>query len=85
MITALNKKRIGLKSWLASELNNLPENPKTIAEYYSLFNNSIFIHQFVGKWYYGQGLSKCRNSTKYFIKLAGIMEELCLKKPGYCK
>ena len=75
----------GLKNWLASELNNLPENPKTISEYFSLFNNSIFIHQFEGKWYDGEGLSICRNYAKYFIKLAGIWEVLCLKRPGYCK
>ena len=75
----------GLASWFASELNNLPENPKTIEAYYSLFNNSIFIHQFDGKWERGQGLSRCRKSAQYFIKLAGIWEELCLKKPGYCK
>ena len=70
---------------MASELNNLPENPKTISEYFSLFNNSIFIHQFEGKWYDGEGLSICRNYAKYFIKLAGIWEVLCLKRPGYCK
>ena len=75
----------GFKKWLASELNNLPENPKTLAEYYSLYNNAIFIHQFEGKWERGQGLSRCRNAAKYYIKLAGIWEELCSKKPGYCK
>ena len=53
-------------------------------EYCSLYNNSIFVHQFLGKWYYGQGLSIFRNSTKFFIKLAGIWDELCLKRPGYC-
>jgi hypothetical protein len=75
----------GLKNWLASKSNNLKDNPKTLSEYFSLFNNSIFIHQFYGKWYNGTGLSLCRNSSKYFIKLAGIWEELCSKKPGYCK
>ena len=75
----------GLKNWLLSELNNLPDNPKTLSEYFSLYNNSIFIHQFIGKWYKGQGLSMYRNSTKHFIKLAGIWNELCMKKPGYCK
>ena len=54
----------GLKSWLASKLNNIPNNPKTISEYFSLYNNSIFIHQFVGKWFRGEGLSKCRISAK---------------------
>jgi hypothetical protein len=76
---------VGLNSWLVSKLNTLPDNPKTISEYFSLFNNSIFIHQFAGKWFRGEGLSKCRNAAKYYIKLAGIWKELCLKKPGYCK
>ena len=71
---------VGLKSWLASKLNTLPENPKTIREYFSLYNNSIFIHQFAGKWFRGEGLSKCRNAAKYYMKLAGIWKELCLKK-----
>jgi hypothetical protein len=52
----------GLKNWLASKSNNLKDNPKTLSEYFSLFNNSIFIHQFYGKWYKGTGLSFCRNS-----------------------
>ena len=76
---------VGLKSWLASKLNTLPDNPKTISEYFSLYNNSIFIHQFAGKWFRGEGLSKCRKAVKYYMKLAGIWKELCLKKPGYCK
>ena len=67
----------GLRNWIASELNNLPDNPKTMSEYCSLYNNSIFIHQFLGKLYFGQGLSICRNSAKFFIKLAGIWDELC--------
>jgi len=75
----------GLESWLASNSNNLPNNPRTISEYFSLINTSIFIHQFEGKWYNGEGLSLCRNSSKYFIKLAGIWEELCSKRPGYCQ
>jgi hypothetical protein len=78
----------GLKSWFASKLNNLPDNPKTLSVYFSLYNNIsnfIFIHQFIGKWEKGQGFSICRNLAKYFIKLAGIWNELCLKKPGYCK
>ena len=75
----------GLKSWLSSELNNLPDNPRNITDYFSLIHNSTFIHEFYGKWYDGLGLSFCRKLAKYFIKLAGIWEELCLKRPGYCK
>ena len=75
----------GLKNWLASESNNLPGNPKTISEYFSLFSNPIFIHQFHGKWYDGLGLSMFRSLVKYFMKMAGIWKELCYKRPGYCK
>ena len=75
----------GLKRWLASKLNTLSDNPKTISEYFYLYNNSTFIHQFIGKWFRGQGLSKCRKAAKYYMKLSGIQKALCLKKPGYCK
>ena len=75
----------GLKSWLESKSNYLPENPKSLLEYFSQMLNPIFIHQFYGKWYRGKGLSIHRNLVKFFIKLAGIWEELCTKRPGYCK
>jgi hypothetical protein len=74
----------GLKSWLESESNNLPGNPKSLLEYFSQMMDPIFIHQFYGKWYEGKGLSIHRNLVKFFIKLAGIWKELCAKRPGYC-
>ena len=74
----------GLKNWLESKSNNLPDNPKSLIEYFSHIFNSNFIHQFSGKWYRGQGNSVYRYSAKFFIKLAGIWEELCAKRPGYC-
>jgi len=73
----------GLGKFFASN-SSLADNPKTISEYYSIYNNTIFIHQFVGKWYKGLGLSICRKLVKHFIKLAGIWKEICLKRPLYC-
>ena len=74
-----------LDSWLKSDLSNsLPERPSSLKELITQLYNSVFIHQYVGKWMSGKGLSTYRNSAKYFIILAGIRDELCKKKPGYC-
>ena len=73
------------KTWLKSDLSNsLPEKPNSLHELIAQLYNSVFIHQFVGKWYKGKGLSIYRNLVKYFIKIAGIWDELCTKSPGYC-
>ena len=74
-----------LESWLKSDLSNsLPEKPNSLRELIAQLYNSVFIHQYIGKWSSGKGLCTYRNSAKYFIKLAGIRDELCAKKPGYC-
>ena len=76
----------GFKYWINSKLSeSFPENPKTLDGMTAQLYNSHFIHQWNGKWYNGKGLSLFRLLAKYFIKLAGIWEEVCLKKPGYCK
>ena len=46
--------------------------------------NPMVIHQFNGKWMFGKGLTIYRRLAQYYIKLAGIWDELCLKFPGYC-
>ena len=76
----------GFKSWLNStESNSLPEKPNSEREIiYSLYNPR-FIHQFDGKWATGNGLSIYRLLAKYFILIAGIRNEICHKKPGYCR
>lgn len=75
----------GIKKWLKSSLSNsFPENPRNIDRYISQLYNPTFIHQFDGKWYKGKGLSIFRSLAKYFIKLAGLWEEICQKLPGYC-
>ena len=43
------------------------------------------IHQWNGKWMKGKGLSIYRRIAQYYIKLAGIWDEMCQKLPGYCR
>ena len=76
----------GIKNWLISDLgNSFPENPKNLYKYAIHLFNSLFIHQFSDKWKDGSGLSIYRNLIKYYIKMAGIWDELCNIEPGYCK
>ena len=75
----------GLINWLNSSLSNsLPEHPNSFNELLSQLYNPRFFHQFLGKWEYGKGLSIYRLLAKYFISLAGIKDEICQKKKGYC-
>ena len=73
------------KNWFKSNLSlSLPENPKTEEGILINLYNPRFIHQFSGKWENGDGLSIDRLLAKYFIKISGIQERICIKKPGYC-
>ena len=73
------------KEWLNSSLSSsLPDKPNSEKEILVNLYNPRFIHQFNGKWEKGDGLSIYRLLSKYFINLAGITEEICKKKPGYC-
>ena len=75
----------GIENWLKSSLSkNIPENPKNLERMVVQIYNSVFIHQFAGKWFKGSGLSLYRHLAKYFIKLADIWDEICKVKPGYC-
>jgi lipopolysaccharide biosynthesis glycosyltransferase len=58
--------------------------PKTITKIIQLGYNPIVIHQFNGKWMNGQGMTVYRRISQYYIKLAGIWDEICVKHPGYC-
>ena len=76
----------GFHDWLNSNYSNtLPQKP--VSEIGIILNlyNPIYIHQFSGKWEKGEGLSLYRLLAKYFIYLAGIKEEICKVKPGYCQ
>lgn len=58
--------------------------PEEITKVIQLCNNPIVIHQFNGKWMYGKGLTVYRRIAQYYIRLAGIWDEMCIKLPGYC-
>jgi lipopolysaccharide biosynthesis glycosyltransferase len=58
--------------------------PKKINKIIQLGDNPIVIHQFNGKWMNGQGMTVYRRISQYYIKLAGIWDEICIKYPGYC-
>jgi hypothetical protein len=58
--------------------------PEEITKVIQLCNNPIVIHQFNGKWMHGKGLTVYRRIAQYYIRLAGIWDEMCIKLPGYC-
>ena len=44
----------------------------------------VVIHHCNVKWMFGKGMTIYRRLAQYYIRLAGIWEELCNKFPGYC-
>ena len=58
--------------------------PQNKTEY--LYNGYIpfIIHQWNSKWSKGFGLTIFRRIAQYYIRYAGIWEEICKKLPGYC-
>lgn len=47
--------------------------------------NPVIIHEQNGKWMIGSGISIYRNIAQYYIRFAGIWNEMSQKRPGYCK
>ena len=47
--------------------------------------NPVIIHQWNGKWVQGRGLTIYRRIAQYYIRLAGIWDEMCKEYPGACK
>ena len=64
---------------------NYTFNPQNYSKFMQLGYNPIVIHQFNGKWIYGKGLTIYRRIAQYYIKMAGIWNEMCKEFPGYCK
>ena len=61
--------------------------PFTFKNEYDLYlesYNPVIVHQIDEKWMFGKGLSIYRRIAQYYIKFAGIWEEMCNKFPGYC-
>jgi len=64
---------------------DIPFDPKIISKFIQLGYNPIVIHQFNGKWMYGKGLTIYRRIAQYYIRMAGIWNEMCKEFPGYCE
>ncbi len=47
--------------------------------------NPFVIHQWNGKWAIGSGLTIYRRIAQYYIKYAGVWDEMCQKLPGFCE
>ena len=47
--------------------------------------NPVIIHSWNGKWADGNGITIHRRIAQYYIKYAGIWDEMCEKHPGYCQ
>ena len=65
--------------------NNYSFLPKNENDFFKLGYSPIVIHHPHSKWMFGGGLTIFRRLAQYYIKLAGIWDELCLKYPGYCR
>jgi len=59
--------------------------PKTEEELLKMGYNPSVIHHMFAKWMNGQGLTVYRKLAQYYIKLAGIWDEICKEYAGYCK
>ena len=59
--------------------------PKTEEELLKMGYNPSVIHHMHSKWMYGQGLTVYRKLAQYYIKLAGIWDEICKEYAGYCE
>lgn len=47
--------------------------------------NPVIVHQWNAKWFRGKGLTIYRRISQYYIKFAGIWNEICREYPGACK
>ena len=55
-----------------------------INEFNSQIFNPIVVHHWNAKWVNGKGMSIYRRLVQYYIRFAGIWDELCKQFPGYC-
>ena len=56
---------------------------KHIREFNVQAFNPVVAHHWNAKWVYGKGMSIYRRLVQYYIRFAGIWDELCQKFPGY--
>ena len=58
--------------------------PKDEKELINKGYSPFVIHQWNGKWMFGSGLTIYRRLAQYYIRYAGIWDEMCEIFPGYC-
>ena len=59
--------------------------PKDETEFLRMGYSPYVIHHMHGKWMVGKDLTVYRRLAQYYIKYAGIWDEMCKEFPGYCK
>ena len=59
--------------------------PKNETEFLRIGYSPYIIHHMHAKWMDGEGLTVYRKLAQYFIRYAGIWDEICKEFPGYCK
>ena len=78
VIYKMTKKKLKLKK-------KFPYIPKNAKDFFRQSYNPVVIHQWNGKWGEGQGLSIFRRLAHYYMRYAGVYNELCEKIPLYCQ
>ena len=62
-----------------------PFLPKDETEFLRMGYGPYIIHHCHFKWMHGKDLTVYRRLAQYYIKMAGISNEICEEFPGYCK
>jgi hypothetical protein len=61
-----------------------PYNLKNENDLFYQSYNPYIVHQYLEKWMLGKGITIFRRIAQYYIKYAGIWDEMCSKFNGYC-
>lgn len=69
---------------LLNKYEKFPFLPRNTDEFFKQSYNPVVIHQWNDKWVDGSGLSIYRRLAQYYIRYAGIWEEMCINLPKYC-
>ena len=69
---------------LLKKHRKFPFLPRNNDEFFKQSYNPVVIHQWNGKWVNGKGLTIYRRLAQYYIRYAGIWEEMCVTFPKYC-
>ena len=80
-----NDRKLYVHKYYRKNQTKIKYIPPNIIEYLKSGYTPIVVHQWNGKWSRGSGLTIFRRIAQYYIRYAGIWEELCKKYPGYCK